>query len=589
MKLLKSISDKLGEISKAIIRFPITFLILTAIAVLNGISIETTHDFWKIIITLVFSVFCFITANAFSERFDTHLMKIVFPLAAALVSVGYYFMIMPFGKATVPLGVKTAIAVFALFLLFLWIPSIKEKADFNAVFMSVFKAFFTSAFFSAIIWGGISLIIRATDMLLIRISSNAFAHTANIIWVVWAPMLMLSLIPVFGDKADEEKVLKASGCPKFLEVLLSYVLVPLVAVYTVVLLLYMVKTVISGSWNNNLLEPLIISYCIAVLLLYILISRLENKFASIFRMVFPKILIPIALFQLVSSIITAFSDGIVYTRYFVIIFTLYSVICGILLSFLPVKKNGVIAVLAIVFAVICITPQIDAFSVSFKSQESIAENVLKSNGMLSDNKVTPKSDISQTDKIKLTKSIEYINGNDEINRLEFLSDGFDFYSDFEKTFGFQTTYEEGASENGNGDYFYYSLDMSTPMKIDSFDYMSSVSVYMPGDATNETQGTVVKGTEKYRLILNIDNESGTISIKASDNNEIISADLETMFDSLSKYGSANEKGTLPVEKMSFDFENTAAKMKIVFKDVSITNSNNERSRNAEIYVLYSIK
>jgi len=84
-----------------------------------------------------------------SERFGiTVVSKIVFYLAAAAISIGYYFLILPESDITVSIGVKTAVAIFALFISFLWIASIKGKADFNAVFMSVFKAVFTAALMS---------------------------------------------------------------------------------------------------------------------------------------------------------------------------------------------------------------------------------------------------------------------------------------------------------------------------------------------------------------------------------------------------------------------------------------------------------
>ena len=440
MKLLKTILGKLAGISKAGARFPLAFLGLIAIASINAVSIENNHDFGKQIISLVVAVFCFIVAQVLSERFGkTIISKIIFYLAATAISIGYYFVILTENDISLSISVKTTVAIFALLVSFIWIPSIKGKSDFNAVFMSIFKAIFTSAFFSAIIWGGISLIIVAVDQLLINVNQHAYLHTANIVWVVFASMLFLSLIPTFnGKETDEERIKKASSCPRFLEVLLSYVLVPLEAIYSLVLLLYIVKTVFTSNWNNNLLEPLSLSYCISVILLYVLVSDIKNRFATIFRKVFPKLLVLIALFQIVSSVTTVFSDGIVHTSYFVLMFGLYCVICGILLSIFPPKKNGIIAAIAIAFALVCITPRMDAFSVSFASQSSIIENTLEKNDMLKNSTVTPNANVSEEDKTKIVSAFSYINRINDTDRLDFLPDDFESYKDFEQTFGFPT-------------------------------------------------------------------------------------------------------------------------------------------------------
>ena len=588
MKLLKSVWCKLGGISKAVVRFPIVFLALVTLTTINAVSIENEHDFSKQLFSLVFAVFCFIVASVLSEHFGkTFVTKIIFDLVAAFVSIAYYLMILSSNHITTSIRVKTIVAIFALFISFIWIPSIEAKVNFNAVFMSVFKAIFTSAFYSAIIWGGISLIIAAIDALLINVNENAYSHTANIVWVVWAPMLFLSLIPLFsGNEIDDERVKKASSCPRFLEVLLSYVLVPLAAVYTIVLLLYIVKTIYTSNWNDNLLEPLILSYCIAVLLLYILLSDLKNRFATIFRKVFPKLLVPIALFQIVSSAIIVYSEGIVHSRYFVLMFGLYSVICGILLSILPPQKNGIIAVLAIAFALVCIIPKIDAFSVSYASQRALVQNTLEKNNMLNDNIITPNSNISDDDKIKITKAVSYFESVNELKRLEFLPQNFETYKDFKDTFGFETSNVYVPNDQVSKS---YTLDSSQPMEIGSYDYLSHINLQMPSEIANQEYGSVTKDGEQYSLLLNVNDNDGAIMIVDSNNNEIISVPLETLFDSIYNIDSASIKGEVSADKMTFDCDNSAAKLRVVFQNVSIYDSGSKINRYADAYILFTIK
>ena len=163
-------------------------------------------------------------------------------------------------------------------------------------------------------------------------------------------MYFLSLIPIFPgvknnsknqEKMDlqKESIDESAHCPKFLEVLISYILIPLIAVFTLILVIYIIKNIGGEFWTDNLLEPMLVSYAITVILVYILASEIENKFTAFFRKVFPKVLVPIVLFQITSSILSLADTGVTHTRYYVILFGLFAAVSGVLLSFLPVKKR----------------------------------------------------------------------------------------------------------------------------------------------------------------------------------------------------------------------------------------------------------
>ena len=87
-------------------------------------------------------------------------------------------------------------------------------------------------------------------------------------------------------------------------------------------------------------------------------------------------LVPIVVFQIISSLLSLSDTGITHTRYYVILYGLFAAVSGILLSFLPVRKNGVIAALLIVFSIFSIVPPVDAFSISKSSQINLVEKVL---------------------------------------------------------------------------------------------------------------------------------------------------------------------------------------------------------------------
>ena len=301
--------------------------------------------------------------------------------------------------------------------------------------MITFKSLFNSLFFSGITYAGLSLIILAIDQLLFRVSNTVYPHTANIVFVIFASMYFLSLIPIFPGAVDDNKdqeqndfqnetIQKAAHVPKFLEVLISYIIVPLIAVFTFILLVYILKNIGGEFWTDNLLEPMLVAYAITVILVYILASEINNSFTKWFRKISPKILVPIVIFQIASSILSVGETGITYGRYYVILFGVFAAIAGVLLSFLPVRKNGIIALLLIVFSAISIVPPVDAFTISRTSQTETLKNVLVKNNMLENNRIKANASISNKDKEIITNAVSYLSMMEYTNKIDWFPKAF---------------------------------------------------------------------------------------------------------------------------------------------------------------------
>ncbi len=585
MKLLNNLNVRVKGITKAGLRFPATFLLLAIIAVLNAISIELHYDYEKIILALAVGVFISADAQVLYERFGkVFYHRVLLYLVVVVLTIGYYLALLPLSNISQEASVRTIVAVFALFIAFMWVPCIKNDNDFNAVFLINFKSFFTTAFFSVIIWGGISLIIAAVNQLLFHVSSTAYSHVTNIIWVLFAPIFFLSMIPIFNSSSKEkEKLEKSSLYPGFLEKLISYILIPLTAVYSLVLIIYIIKTIAIQNWADNLLEPLILSFCLAVIIIYILASGLKNSFARLFRLIFPKVLVPVALFQIIASSINAYSSGIVLGRYFVLMFGLYSMISGILLSFIPLKKNGMLAAIVIVFAVITITPPIDGFTVSRISQTAIFTDTLEKNDMIDGNDIVSRADISKEDKNAISKSLQYLNNMGELKDIKYLPEGFNLYSDFEKTFGF-SLYDNSsqvASPVQN-----YSLDPQQPVGIGNFEYMSNISLPFSNDLQN-TISSFTKAGIDYKLVYSVSGKTTVIKI-IKGSTEIISAEINPMIDSIAENSSDITKGFISQDKLTFDVSNNNAKMRVIFQNISINNRADDIPFHGSAYVLFTI-
>ncbi len=582
----------LSGLTAALARFPLTSVSLLAAVIVNAIDIHKgSADYSKYLLSLVVGAFLGAVVQLVHERFFIKSSsRFMLTGAAALLTLLYYFTLRSAAALSTEAGIRTLVALFALYFAFIWIPSIKSNVTFNESFMVAFKAFFIAIFFAGVIFAGISVILAAIDQLLFNVDGAAYAHTANIVFILYAPVYFLSLIPVYPGKKDQGKdeiendsLQRISACPKFLEILISYIIIPLTSVFTVILLLYIVLNIGGRFWTDNLLEPMIVSYSIVVLLVYILASRLDNKFAAFFRKVFPKVLVPIMLFQTISSVLRTGDTGITHSRYYVILFGIFSAASGVILSFVPVRKNGIIAVMLIVFSAISIIPPTDAFTVSRKNQTALLERVLVQNNMLEGNKVKPDPSVSREDQEKIIRYMGYLDRMDYLGYIPWLPSGFDYYRDFSGTFGF------GAyASNENWQYISLYLPTHSVIDIAGFDFIVMTDINSGSQSgTQEEIGIIEENGRQYSLIKKAVQDFDTLVLVNDRNEEIISFSADEIYKKFE--ASTSEKGVLSVEEATFNTENGLAAMRVVAQSININKGPDRIDFNGNLYVLVHIK
>ncbi|WP_338450795.1 DUF4153 domain-containing protein [Niallia oryzisoli] len=590
MNPIKRLLNRFRGLADAIARYPLTSIFLSLAAIVNAVDISSEKDYSKLLLTFVVGAFISAVLQITYERFFLRQSsRLLLISAASVLTAGYYLIIKPAPQLSMEINIRTSVALFALLIAFIWVPVIKNRVTFNKSFMIAFKSFFHSLFFSGILFAGISIIITAIDQLIFQLEYTAYSHSANIVFILFAPMFFLSLIPVYPGAAnteenmeDQEKIInKAAHCPKFLEVLLSYIIIPLIAVFTVIMLTYILKNITGEFWTDNLLEPMLVSYSITVIVVYILVSEIENKFTLWFRRIFPKVLVPIVLFQIVASIMSVSETGIMHTRYYVILFGIFAAAAGILLSFINVRRNGIIAPILIICAVISIVPPVDAFTISRSSQVSLLEEVLLKNNMLENNKVKPNAAISDQDKEVVTKAMNYLLMMNYQKDVEWLSKDYN-YDDFYPTFGFYEYYEPGDNKEM---YLALSLQEKSTVDIAGYDSFIQYHLIMEND-NNEKIADFVKEGKNYSLITKGNNDQVDMILTGENNEELLSIEANEIFKKF--YGYQSSKYTITPEEATFSKENDKAKMTFVVQQVNIQ-KDHEEYNSAVLFIFVKIK
>ncbi|MCM3513538.1 DUF4153 domain-containing protein [Carnobacterium inhibens] len=595
MKVIQNIQNKFQGFIQACKRYPLSVVFLVAIAGLNAYMIQQeADDYTRYLYSFFIGVFLSATAQHVYERFfEKTMQRILLMVGAIILTVLYFYTIGSSTDYDPETTIKTGIIFFALTFAFMWIPTINSKVTFNKSFLATFKSFFTTVLFSVVLYAGIGVILLAVDQLLFSLDYKVNLHCLNLVASLFAPIFFLSGTPLYLSKQDEstqsleeqadkqEQIEQELIVPKVLELLLSYIVIPLTAIFTIILLVYLLQNITGEFWTNNLLEPMLVSYAITVIIVYFLVSTINTKSAIFFRKIFPKVLVPIVLFQTVSSVLRIQETGLTLGRYYVILFGVFAFIAGIIFSVLPVRKNGWVAVVLIVFSLISILPPVDAFTVSRVSQTNLLKETLVKNNMLEGNKIIPNASIPDEDKIKISQTIDYLASMNYSKEIEWLAP----YNQrlnyqFEEVVGFEPVYDESSFSPNQSYYATIDWKGSPLLSIEDYDKMIVFSQY---DSPTLSAIDFEVENSTYDIISKNEDNTTNLSLINEQNDTLITIDLQETIDQVA--ASAQTKNVITLEEATVTTENEEAKMNIVFTSIDIY----DNKYNSEFYLFIDIK
>ena len=601
-KYIQKLSSTLQGFTGTVRRFPITvlFFLLSAVLTSYYISEGFSNNYFELLFSFIIGAALFMVLQLYFERFiKANSFRLIFGGLAVFGALVYYlvlkFVVDEMGTDIV---VRTTVLLFILLILFIWIPSIKSKIGFSDSFMAIFKGFFTVVFYSGVMFLGIALILMATDLLIADIDGKVYGHFLNIIAFVYAPLHFLSLIPVYpafyanesqdtlnnntnlSEENAYQKLKKAIEPSKFLEGLISYIIIPVTVVFTLILLLYIILNITGDFWKDNLLESLLVTYSITVITVYLLASVIKNKISAYFRTIFPKVLIPVVLFQTISSVLKIGELGITAGRYYVILFGIFATVSAVIFSLKPNSKTNIIAPVLIVLALVSIFPPTDAFAISRKNQINRLTEVLKENDMLKDGKVIPNENISRDDKQIIVNAIQYLNRMNYTKDITWLKD-YSRTRDFEGTFGF-SQYDMDVKVT---EIYSFYLPKGLPLDISGYDYFVEAEFY--GD--NQQISYEVGLGENNEYILTYENKGslGELLLKDSQNKELIRYSLKEIYDTFKER--KDSAGEITLDEAKFISGNENAMLCLIVKNANFEFWEDRSYHSIETFIMIRIK
>ena len=414
-------------------------------------------------------------------------------------------------------------------ILFLLIPILKKKENKEKYLQSVFSNFVITGIFVAVLWIGIEIILTTVNYLFFNSGDSLFFRlTTYSFWFiteVFGVSLFLSLLKKPDDNLENYEF------PFIFNLLIKFVIIPLIIIYTGVLYIYMAKVLISMHLPKGLISHLVLWYTAFSVAVMILITPFtqKDKFFENFKKYFPYFSIPLIFASLFAVFQRTYQYGITENRYYVLISIFWLLFCMILY----IRKMNItgIFISLITCLVISVYTPLSAKNVSNFSQSQRLKRMLVKYGALKDgkiSKITQKLNNSEGSQIYTT--LQYISDNSTIAKLNFKNEKGEVYStlgDLEKGLDVKESWK---------DYYYRSDDEGNyeERKVVTYKVKNSENAEIISDIAgydnfisyknvyNEDPINQENESEKYKIIL----KNKTITINSKDGAELAKINYE---------------------------------------------------------------
>ncbi len=483
------------------------------------------------------------------RKTNINIQVLVYAIGVVALILYYYFLLKDFNMVSITRYIGVTIF---LYLSFIYIPWIGTKKNYEYYVIKVLGSFFITLIYSAVLYIGLSAILFTIDKLFnANIPGKLFYYIFLIVAGVFAPSYFLAKIPYNNHEFND------SDYPKALKVLLLYIVIPLLTVYTAILYVYFAKIIITKNWPIGLVSHLVLWYSVITVGVLFFISPLldKNRIAKIFNIWFPKIIIPIIIMMFLSIGIRIKAYGITENRYFVLALGIW--VLGIMIYFSFSKsKNIIIPISLSIIVLSSVVGPLSSYTISKYSQNKRLEKILLNNNMISEErKIKTNSNITQGEKTEISMILKYFKDNHSLDSVKYIPEDFSV-NDMEKVFGFAYTTNIRTEES---DYFYFdSFDKAQTLDISEYGYLVRINSYLN------------KATIDESTVVTYDNDNKTLKIK--DNDKVIySKNLEDYILAIYKKHNniqANGNKSVDIKDTIYVDENENIKVKLMFYHIS---------------------
>ncbi|MBR0596680.1 DUF4153 domain-containing protein [Sinanaerobacter chloroacetimidivorans] len=584
--ITRSIANSFGGAVRAFETFPAAILSAIAFAIVTMIRIQLEwpqqelYNFlfnclhWAFALGAVFSMTAITIAHS---RFNKKNAFLIANLLGAAVTVITFLVLYFFGEAHTDISarytmistlaaVRVSAVILISFLLFIIIAGYpKEQSDFPRSFFMTHKALFIALIYGIVIMAGASGVAGAVQALLYHgMSGKVYMYIGTLTGFL-AFTIFLGYFPDFRKGIIDDHREIAQKQPRFIEILLGYIIIPITLALTVVLLLWSGRVIFTGTWPIfTRLAGIATAYSFVGLWLHIMVTHHESGLAKFYRRVYPFAALIILAFEAGALFTQLGKYGLKVTEYWFLLVWIIAVIAAILLLILKAKAHQFIVVLICAVAVFSVFPSVGYHAMPVTAQVDRLERLLDSQGMLENNKLIPAaSEPELSVRESITDAVYYLANAEDAKLPAWFDKNLNGRDTFETKLGFEPVWPK--PDDGAVDY----LGTSLYLKSDAVD----VSDYKWGIILQGDSAKISGEKGVYTIEWNINPSDRVPSLKIKlDDRIILEQDMNSYIDQIiAKFPPGSHTGSTEasIKDMSLVLENEEVTALLIFHNINI--------------------
>ncbi len=468
---------------------------------------------------------------------------------------------------------RVGVAMLLSFLAFIVLAAYpKDQSDFARSFFMTQKAFFIALIYGSVIMAGSSGVAGAVEALLYpEMSEKVYQYIVTLAGFL-SLTIFVGYFPDFRRGEIDERREEAQKQPRFIEILLGYIMIPIVLALTAVLLIWAGKTFFGGSgYTFIMLSSIASSYAVGGIWLHIMVTHHETGLAKFYRRAYPIAALVILAFEAWALIVQLNKYGMKMTEYSFMIIWVIAVAAAILMLILKSKAHITIVVITCALAVFSVLPGVGYHAWPVSAQTDRLERLLVSQGMLEGDQVIPAaSEPELAVRQSITDAVVYLAYAEDAKLPSWFDKNFAETEVFKARFGFEQAWpalEDTVSPRG-------SMGISLfvqPGSIEISDYRWAVNLqdnYGKGNESVSIQGD--KGVYKIYWTLTPPHGIPVLKIMLNDR-VILEQDMNPYIDRISRAYQPDqpEPRSADIKDMSWQLETPEIAVLLVFNYVDI--------------------
>lgn len=392
---LPSIEAVVAGARAAAVRFPMV-VVAAAVATVAGFIVAgngTGESFeLRLMFTALLGLPLFLAIRLWGERRSWRRRSVAAADLIGLAGLGAFLAAWPIWSETVAFTRWFQLAV-GLHLLVAVLPYLLVD-EFNGFWQynrSLLLRFLTAALFSLVLFLGLSVALLAVDNLLgLEVADESYAR----LWFLLA-FLFNTWYFLAGVPDDFERLERSRDYPGLLKVFAQYILVPIVALYLVILTIYLVKILVTREWPSGWIGYLVSSVSVlgilALLLVHPVRDREENRWINTYARWFFLALIPSIAMLLMAVWKRIDQYGVTERRYFLVVLAVWLAAAATYYTVTRSKNIKLIPATLCAIAFLTFLGPWSAYSVSRASQVDRLAGLLETHEILVEGSVRPTS------------------------------------------------------------------------------------------------------------------------------------------------------------------------------------------------------